>query len=110
MGGMFGKGIYFAQTPLKIWQYSQVSSHDTQFMLVCDVALGTETEMKVAGAPPRKIKLLNSIRCRSPCCPECDSVTGVTRDHGGSLRALEHVVYNPDQALPRYLLELRQHD
>ena len=33
--GMFSKGIYFAGTPLKSWQYST-----TGYMLVCDVALG----------------------------------------------------------------------
>merc|ERR1712113_1038031 len=104
--GMFGKGIYFAQTPLKSWQYSQVSDHETQFMLVCDVALGLETEMKDAGVPPRKIKLINSVRCQWPSSIDCDSVTGLSRDQGGSLRVQEHVVYNPDQALPIYLLEL----
>merc|ERR1712216_634403 len=33
--GMFGKGLYFADTPLKSWPYSTVG-----FIMVCDVALG----------------------------------------------------------------------
>merc|ERR1712113_1191604 len=105
IAGMFGKGIYFAGTPLKSWQYSQVSDHATQFMLVCDVALGLETAMKNAGAPPRKNTLLNAMRCQWPSSPDCDSITGLSREQGGSLRVQEHVVYNPDQVLPRYLLE-----
>jgi len=39
--GIFGKGIYFADNPLKSWQYST-----TGYMLVCDVALGRERQMR----------------------------------------------------------------
>lgn len=106
--GMFGKGIYFAGTPLKSWRYSNTSTHSTQFMLVCDVALGCAAERKEAGPPPSKRQLLNAVRCQRIHFPEFDSVTGLSHDQGGVLRVQEHVVYHPDQALPRYLLELRE--
>merc|ERR1712232_166707 len=41
--GMFGKGIYFSDVPLKCWQYST-----QQFLLVCDVALGNQRRMTSA--------------------------------------------------------------
>lgn len=106
--GMFGKGIYFAGTPLKSWQYSNISFHSTQFMLVCDVALGCAAEQNQAGPPPSRRQLLNIVRCQRVHLPACDSVTGLSHDQGGILRVQEHVVYHPDQALPRYLLELRE--
>merc|ERR1719412_1902660 len=41
--GMFGRGIYFADTPLKSWQYSSKTGWD--WILVCDVILGRQKQM-----------------------------------------------------------------
>jgi len=110
--GMFGKGVYFAGTPLKSWQYSMKGesqgSAAKHYMLVCHVALGAETEMPRAGVPRRPGWWRALKERRSPFDPLCDSVLGLAQDQGGTLRVPEYVVYRPAQALPRYLLELRE--
>eukprot|EP00747_Dinoflagellata_sp_TGD_P101257 gnl/TRDRNA2_/TRDRNA2_168292_c0_seq2.p1 gnl/TRDRNA2_/TRDRNA2_168292_c0~~gnl/TRDRNA2_/TRDRNA2_168292_c0_seq2.p1 ORF type:complete len:417 (+),score=49.98 gnl/TRDRNA2_/TRDRNA2_168292_c0_seq2:26-1252(+) len=87
--GMFGRGIYFADVPLKSWQYS-----NSQYLLVCDVALGQVKEMRTAAPGFRP--------------DACDSVVGTSFGQGGSLRLPEYVVYKPQQVLPKYLLRVRQ--
>eukprot|EP00930_Biecheleria_cincta_P057794 TRINITY_DN43669_c0_g1_i1.p1 TRINITY_DN43669_c0_g1~~TRINITY_DN43669_c0_g1_i1.p1 ORF type:complete len:348 (-),score=45.82 TRINITY_DN43669_c0_g1_i1:100-1143(-) len=87
--GMFGKGVYFADTPLKSWQYSTIG-----FMLVCDVALGRERQA-LSGDRSLALETLGG---------EYDSVSGKTTAEGGTLRLPEWVVYRPAQAVPRLLL------
>jgi len=84
--GMFGRGVYFADTPLKSWQYSTVG-----FILVCDVALGCVQEARYAN------------RLTSSLGMGYDSVVGLPRAQGGSLRIPEWVVYKTSQAIPRLL-------
>ena len=98
--GMFGKGIYFADTPLKSLQYTQQDGRGV--MLVCDVALGnsmvkhsadntleTESQKFKRGFIPR---LLGQ--------KSFDSVTAGKL----AVRVPEYVVYNSTQAVPRYVL------
>mmetsp|Transcript_99496 Transcript_99496/g.197158 ORF Transcript_99496/g.197158 Transcript_99496/m.197158 type:complete len:314 (+) Transcript_99496:82-1023(+) len=110
--GMFGKGIYFAGTPLKSWQYSMKgesqSSSSKHYMLVCDVALGLEAEMRQAGVPKRSGWWRLFRTCKSPFTLEADSVVGLSQDQGGALRVPEYVVYRSCQAVPRFMLELRE--
>jgi len=110
--GMFGKGIYFAGTPLKSWQYSMKgesqSSSSKHYMLVCDVALGLEKEMRQAGMPQRSGWWQAFRERRSPYTLQADSVVGLSQDQGGALRVPEYVVYRSCQALPRFMLELRE--
>lgn len=86
--GMFGKGVYFADVPLKSWKYSTIG-----FMLVCDVALGRE---KRCGHADSSLTLST--------LGEFDSAQGLARDQGGALRNPEWVVYRHRQAIPRLLL------
>merc|ERR1712216_313197 len=85
--GMFGKGVYLAKTPLKSWQYStrdEYHEYRSHYMLVCDVALGSEREMTAAGAPCRRASLVDVI-CRRPMQQTmCDSVKGLAVEQGGS--------------------------
>lgn len=54
--GMFGRGIYFADTPLKSWQYARgknwnkfsARGRSVGYLLVCAVALGRPKEMRQA--------------------------------------------------------------
>merc|ERR1712176_1023829 len=82
--GMFGAAIYFADTPLKSWQYVKGAGN---YMLVCDVLLGRMREMRSAAHDLR----LSSLRNALSFTPteqhfEHDSVCGITREQGGSLR------------------------
>lgn len=95
--GMFGKGIYFAGTPLKSWQYSTVG-----FILVCDVALGHEKRAFEANPGLSQ----QNLQISSSHSSGYDSVVGLPREEGGSLRIPEWVVYNASQALPRVLLRV----
>jgi len=109
--GMFGKGVYLAKTPLKCWQYStrEECECSTHYVLVCNVALGSQKEMSQAGVPFRRKASVKDAICRRPKQQTtCDSVKGLSVGQGGSLRVQEHVVYNPAQVLPLWLLELRE--
>lgn len=73
--GMFGKGVYFADTPLKSWQYARGKSWNSLnargrtvgYLLVCAVALGRPKEMRRASSSldPKKGDLM-------PKAPELD--------------------------------------
>lgn len=100
--GMFGRGIYFASTPLKSWQYYGWPGA----MLVCDVALGASMVKRTAGCEPQK-----DLQCgwlgRLMGQRSYDSVTA---QDGllGCVRVPEFVVYKPEQAVPRFVLLVRQ--
>eukprot|EP00928_Gymnodinium_smaydae_P057765 TRINITY_DN40989_c0_g1_i1.p1 TRINITY_DN40989_c0_g1~~TRINITY_DN40989_c0_g1_i1.p1 ORF type:complete len:493 (+),score=28.09 TRINITY_DN40989_c0_g1_i1:41-1519(+) len=103
MAGMFGKGIYFADTPLKSWQYS--AKKKGTLMLLCDVALGNEKKVKHAASrfdPKRDFKpsWLHKMFGQKPF----DSVVALPRCEGGAVNVPEYVVYNEAQTMPRYIL------
>jgi hypothetical protein len=90
--GMFGRGVYFAGTPQKSWEYCR----DTPcYMLVCDVALGRTLEKNTSDC---SFEIQGS---------SFDSVTGLARPQG-TLKATEYVIYDTVQVLPVFLLEIKQ--
>merc|ERR1712176_1026463 len=88
--GMFGRGVYFAGTPQKSWQYCKGLRC---YMLVCDVALGRTLEKKTSDVC---FKIQNT---------DFDSVTGLARPDG-VLNATEYVIYDTDQVWPIFLFEV----
>merc|ERR1712039_764121 len=89
---MFGRGIYFADTPHKSWQYT--SGGSKRLMLMSRVELGV-VKLKKKGDSGQAGR-------------HTQSVVGLTEDQGGSLRAPEYVIYDPRQARVEYILELRE--
>lgn len=102
--GMFGKGIYFANTPLKSLQYTSWWRRKKGVMLVCDVELGNTKYQRSADpttAPDSHLKrhwFMAAIGKRS-----FDSVTAAD-GLLGSVRVPEYIVFKPDQTVPRYVL------
>lgn len=90
--GMFGRGVYFAGTPQKSWQYCIGAR---RYMLVCDVALGRTLEKNTSDS------------CVEIQRTSFDSVTGLARPHG-TLTATEYVIYDTVQVLPIFLLEVTE--
>ena len=110
--GMFGRGIYFADTPLKSLQYTGgklegCMGKGRRYMLVCDVELGNQLETTSA-----KSSLEPETDLRRGGMPALlgqksfDSVAAKPSLFG--LRAPEFVVYKPAQVRPRYLLAVEQ--
>eukprot|EP00927_Polykrikos_kofoidii_P086702 TRINITY_DN9800_c0_g1_i2.p1 TRINITY_DN9800_c0_g1~~TRINITY_DN9800_c0_g1_i2.p1 ORF type:complete len:529 (+),score=53.38 TRINITY_DN9800_c0_g1_i2:83-1669(+) len=103
--GMFGKGIYFADTPMKSWQYSTRTK--SGFLLLSDVNLG---QPKVAKQAMNHLSA-DHLRPRSVVDwifgnRQFDSVVALSRGEGGAVNVPEYVVYRPSQVLPRYVLEV----
>jgi len=109
---MFGRGVYFADTPLKSLQYTGGKlcgcvGDGRRYMLVCDVELGNQLETTSA-----KSSLKPETDLRRGGVPALlgqrsfDSVAAKPSLLG--LRAPEFVVYKPAQAWPRYLLAVEQ--
>lgn len=107
--GMFGKGIYFADTPLKSLQYCGWGL-GWKFMLICDVELGNTLVQRSArpdfapqeGAPIAESNWIPSVFTQ----PSYDSVSAPASF--GGLRVPEYVVYNTAQAAPRFILAVEQ--
>jgi len=102
--GWFGTGIYFADTPLKTWQFSKSVGMETGFILVCEVALGSIIEVITPSAAYSPYFFGDKF-ARARCY---DSVKGLSRVDGGVLRTPEYMVFNPTQILPRFLVEVKQ--
>jgi len=101
--GMFGKGIYFADTPLKSWQYS--TSKTCKYLLVVDVALGkVKKQLQAYHIDPQKDLqhrwFMGLFKARN-----YDSVVAVTRQRGGCVNVPEYVVYTPNQASVRFIIK-----
>jgi len=116
--GMFGRGVYFADCPLKSWRYcfqnkqlSEIIPRTTGkggLILLCDVALGVTREEKKAN---KELAGFDRSSWRAWFTRErgaYDSVVGVTEEAGGALRVPEYVVYNPDQVRMIYMFEVSQ--
>eukprot|EP00927_Polykrikos_kofoidii_P060495 TRINITY_DN55458_c0_g1_i1.p1 TRINITY_DN55458_c0_g1~~TRINITY_DN55458_c0_g1_i1.p1 ORF type:complete len:451 (+),score=69.65 TRINITY_DN55458_c0_g1_i1:81-1433(+) len=113
--GMFGKGIYYADCPLKSWRYcfptklmSEVMPRLTGhggLIFMCSVSLGKVREEKAA-APHlvgyRKT-LLAWFRGNRDAY---DSVVGLTEESGGALRVPEYVIFKTNQVQLAYLFEV----
>jgi len=122
--GMFGAGLYFAESPLKSVQYAQKSksggflkwlgqmfgtSKEHDFggsqMLICDVYLGRSKTVRSAWPGIDPITDLSG--------GTFSNALGLGDYHsvyapGGKFAAVwvtEYVVYQPYQAIPRYLIE-----
>merc|ERR1719401_328010 len=103
-GGMFGAGIYFARTPLKSWQYS--NGKGSAYLLVSSVALGASKPARRGKQIDPKIDLKRSWLMSMFGSSAYDSVVGVEQEEGGSVRVPEFTIYRPEQALPRFLIEV----
>eukprot|EP00927_Polykrikos_kofoidii_P061883 TRINITY_DN56705_c0_g1_i1.p1 TRINITY_DN56705_c0_g1~~TRINITY_DN56705_c0_g1_i1.p1 ORF type:complete len:339 (+),score=34.95 TRINITY_DN56705_c0_g1_i1:193-1209(+) len=100
--GMFGKGVYFADCPLKSWQYCPWPGA----MLVCEVELGNSKHARSAGCEPAT-DLKRSWFGKLVGRRSFDSLTAATGPFG-CVRVPEYVIYNSHQAVPRHVLQLQQ--
>lgn len=115
--GMFGKGLYFADCPLKSWRYCFKSFNLSKLLpkttgrggliFMCSVDLGTTREERAADHS------LSGYRRGwrawfSGYKGAYDSVTGVEMERGGALRVPEYVVYSTTQVRLAYLFEVFQ--
>lgn len=111
-GTMFGQGAYFAEHFSKADFYAKQDRHDNtskdprQFMLLCLVCLGegfrAMENMSSLTLPP-------CARCKNEVTKACtcsdkdmslDSVSAVSRSHGGCVDLPEHIVYAGSQIVP----------
>merc|ERR1712039_1090404 len=98
--GMFGKGVYFAKTPLKSWQYS--SRKNFNYILACDVALGKSKPARKGKNINPDVDLRRSWFQHMLGKTDYDSLRGLARCDGGSLNVPEYTIYRPERALPRF--------
>lgn len=119
--GMFGGGLYFAETPLKSILYSNERPvNNFQVMLLCDVLLGRTRELKSAKSDmdPRKDLFAEQrqvyrwgLLFYKDLVPQIhDSVMAVPSKLLPflSVRTPEFVVYRKEQAVPRYILVVKK--
>jgi len=115
--GMFGKGIYFADCPLKSWRYCFPTKQLSKTLpsatgrggciIMSWVELGKIREERSARTD------LDGSRKRgwrgwfSGDRHAYDSVRGVETEAGGSVRVPEYVIYNPKQARVAYIFEVK---
>lgn len=113
--GMFGKGVYFADSPQKSMQYSQSFFGRRKLLLLNRVELGQPKFMKMGardetGYDPSSrrrwekfVPTMGGIKRPSNAY---DSVVAVTKDRGGSVQVPEYIIYDPRQAIVEYILEV----
>jgi len=123
--GMFGKGLYFASTPLKSAQFSKEGAiaffkrwakkglraalfgkQERVFILLCDVYLGKCKKLRSAfnKLEPEQ-DLQRSWFSRVLGYSDYNSVHAV-EGMFGAVRVEEYVVYQAHQGIPRYLMQL----
>lgn len=114
-GGMFGKGIYFADCPQKSLQYSNHIIGRGKLLLLCRVELGQPKFMKTADNLEEGFRTDHASNWFVPAMSGIlrpsnayDSVVAVTRNHGGAVRVPEYIIYNPRQATVEYILEVEE--
>jgi len=118
--GMFGKGIYFADCPLKSWRYCFASKQmaDTLprflgrggYILMCWVDLGTKRQEKEAKPQLKGYNRRGWMAWLTGQRGAYDSVVGMTEEEGGALRVPEYIVYDTKQVRPAYLFEVFKGD
>jgi len=107
IAGMFGKGVYFADTPLKSWQYSTKTG--SQFLLVCEVALGNQMPLRHARTKFNPQRDFQRSWFKSVFgAREYDSIVALSKAQGGAVNVPEYVIFHPWQALPAYVIEARE--
>ena len=91
---MYGLGIYFATDSSKSAQ--EIYTKGTKKLLLCDVLLGNAKTVK-SGDPSLTLEKIRSEGFDSVLAPRGSKASGgVLND--------EYVIYDPDQALPRYII------
>mmetsp|Transcript_28763 Transcript_28763/g.52414 ORF Transcript_28763/g.52414 Transcript_28763/m.52414 type:complete len:460 (+) Transcript_28763:53-1432(+) len=115
--GMFGKGIYFADCPLKCWRYCFASKTLSTalpkatgrggMIFLNWVELGKIRDEKVARTELTGYDRGNWKNWLRGDRHAYDSVRGVEEEQGGSVRVPEYVIYNPKQARISYIFEVR---
>ena len=88
--GMFGQGIYFATDSSKSAQ--KIYTQGSQKLLLCQVILGRSKEVHQADYSLNKKKLRSN---------QFDSVYA---PRGSAVKNDEFVIFDPDQALPQYII------
>ena len=96
--GMFGKGIYFATDSSKSAQ--DLYTKGSNMLLLCEIAFG-KVKTVDAAAPSMNSHTL-SLQGYDSLFAKRD-----TKKKGGVLYD-EYVVFNPDQAIPRYIVHYKQ--
>jgi hypothetical protein len=113
--GMFGKGIYFADCPLKSWRYcfptQALSDMWPGLILMCWVTLGKERRQQNAdhgltGYREKRGFSKFVAWARGSNDVAYDSIVGETEEVGGALRVPEYVIYTKDRARVDYIFEV----
>jgi len=120
-GYMFGKGVYFADMVSKSANYCRTTpDHNTGLMLLAEVALGKTYKLKQSmymdkppmgcdstkgcgGTVPRKS---GSVEIEDGLVVPCGAYHSKS-NYDSSLLYNEYIVYNTDQILLKYLIQLR---
>lgn len=93
---MFGPGIYLAEVPQKSSDYTD----DNGYIIICDVAVGRIKKIRNAILDPskdlKKSYLFGLVK------REYDTVHAPA---GTSTISDEHIVFDPDRIVPRYIIE-----
>jgi len=105
--GMFGKGIYFADCPLKSWGYTDGKMLKCNgLILMCWVELGRESHQKKERTgltrPPHR-SFIEWVRGKE----RYSSVVGDDKETGGALRVPEYIVYDPAKVRVDYICEVK---
>eukprot|EP00416_Gambierdiscus_australes_P034937 CAMPEP_0171102480 /NCGR_PEP_ID=MMETSP0766_2-20121228/57959_1 /TAXON_ID=439317 /ORGANISM="Gambierdiscus australes, Strain CAWD 149" /LENGTH=116 /DNA_ID=CAMNT_0011562787 /DNA_START=106 /DNA_END=456 /DNA_ORIENTATION=+ len=104
---MFGKGIYFADCPLKSWQYTDGIMHVRHgIILLCWVELGKRPSHQKAARntltrPPRR-SFMEWLKGEE----QYTSVVGDDQSAGGALRVPEYIIYEPAKVQVDYVCEV----
>mmetsp|Transcript_26578 Transcript_26578/g.61032 ORF Transcript_26578/g.61032 Transcript_26578/m.61032 type:complete len:455 (-) Transcript_26578:49-1413(-) len=116
--GMFGKGIYFADCPLKCWRYCFASKSLSRalpratgrggMIFLNWVELGKIRDERVARTELTGYDRGNWRGWLMGDRYAYDSVRAVEEEQGGSVRVPEYVIYNPKQAQISHIFEVRQ--
>ena len=97
-GALFGKGVYFAETPSKSDIYTSTDASNERFMFLSRVCLGetydTRQAMQNIWKPPM----------RDDKRGLCNSVRAMKQTDGGCVEYIEYIIYKGVQAYPEYLI------
>jgi len=109
--GMFGKGIYFADCPLKSWQYTRsmeqlVCCKRGGLILMCSVDLGESRREARANTHLSGYDRKGWWAWLTGQYGAYDSVVGLEHRQGGALRVPEYVIYSPNNARIEYIFEV----
>mmetsp|Transcript_10834 Transcript_10834/g.32639 ORF Transcript_10834/g.32639 Transcript_10834/m.32639 type:complete len:436 (-) Transcript_10834:30-1337(-) len=98
----FGRPTSFSEMPLKSWQYTAKTGGN--YILLCDVALGLPKSLHEEAG----IWNHESLQSIFGGKVGCDSMLALRYEDGGVLRIPARQVPRPEQALPTFLLRVRE--